>query len=159
MEHLGKPTRWRTSECSIDPNSLLMELLVSNGWTQLWLLIATGVLCLGMSFWLGAQHFRLRKHPPLIGVPALVTSAPTVEHSPSLRITDVVQHGRIVEIKGAADSGTVVMINGQPVASIFPENTFRHFLGPLPRGTSIVSITCQDERGGVNTQQLALTVE
>lgn len=139
-----------------------MELLVNNGWTQLSLLIATGVLCLGMSFWFGAQHFRLRKHPPLIGVPgvpAFVTSAPNGEHSPSLRITDVVQHGRIVEIKGATDTGTVVMINGQPVASIFPENTFRHFLGPLPRGTSIVSITCQDERGGVNTQQLALTVE
>jgi hypothetical protein len=64
-----------------------------------------------------------------------------------------------VEIKGATDTGTVVMINGQPVASIFPENTFRHFLGPLPKGPSIVSITCQDELGGVNTQQLAVTVE
>jgi hypothetical protein len=53
----------------------------------------------------------------------------------------------------------VVMINGQPVASIFPENTFRHFLGPLPTGTTIVTITCQNQQGGVNTQQLALTLE
>ena len=136
-----------------------MELLISNGWTQLWLLMATGVLCVVMSLWLGAQHFRLRKHAPMIGVPTYVNSAPSVDHSPTLRITEVVQHGRIVEIKGAADAGAVVMINGQPVASIFPGNTFRHFLGPLPRGTNIVSITCQDEQGGVNTQQLAVTLQ
>jgi hypothetical protein len=83
----------------------------------------------------------------------------TQPRSPTLHITDIVQHGRIVEIKGVTDAGTVVMINGQPVASIFPENTFRHFLGPLPRGTSIVSVTCQDEEGGVTTQQLAVTLE
>ena len=136
-----------------------MESLISNGWTQLWLLIATGVLCAVMSLWLGAQRLRLHQHTPMIRVPANATSAPEVQHSPTLHITDVVQHGRIVEIKGATGAGTVVMINGQPVASIFPENTFRHFLGPLPRGTSIVSITCQDEQGGVNTQQLAVTLQ
>lgn len=136
-----------------------MELLISNGWAQLWLLIATGVLCLAMSLWLGTQRFRLHQHRPMIGIPTYVSIAPNVQHSPTLRITDVVQHGRIVEIKGATDAGAVVMINGQPVASIFPENTFRHFLGPLPRGTSIVSITCQDEQGGVNTQQVAVTLQ
>ena len=136
-----------------------MELLVTKGWTQLSVLTATGILCLAMSLWLGTQRIRSHKHEPMSGVPTYLTSAPNIEHAPTLRITDVVQHGRIVEIKGATDAGTVVMINGQAVASIFPENTFRHFLGPLPRGTSIVTITCQDEQGGVNTQQLAVTLE
>lgn len=136
-----------------------MELLVTNGWTQLSVLIATGVLCLAMSLWLSTQRFRPHKHGRMSAVPTYLTSIPNIEHAPTLRVTDVVQHGRIVEIKGATDAGTVVMINGQPVASIFPENTFRHFLGPLPRGTSIVTITCQDEQGGVNTQQLAVTLE
>ena len=136
-----------------------MELLISNGWTQLRLLIATGVLCVVMSLWLGAQRFRLHQHTLMIGVPTYATSAPELQHSPTLRITDVVQHSRIVEIKGSTDAGAVVMINGQPVTSIFPENTFRHFLGPLPGGTTIISITSQDERGGVNMQQLALTLE
>ena len=136
-----------------------MELLVNNGWAQFWLLIATGILCVVMSFWIGAQRFRLHQQTPMMRVSTHVTNAPDVQHSPTLRITDVVQHGRIVEIKGEVDAGAVVMINGQPVASIFPENRFKHFLGPLPRGTTVVSITCQDEQGGVNTQQLAVTLE
>src|SRR5947209_5730669 len=120
-----------------------MELLVSNGWTQLWVLIATGVLCVVMSFWLGAHHFRLHKRVLIAAARPIMTGVPNMEsHPPALQIAEIVQHGRIVEIKGATDAGTVVMINGQPVASIFPENTFRHFLGPLPRGTNIVSITC-----------------
>jgi hypothetical protein len=51
------------------------------------------------------------------------------------------------------------MINGQQAATIFNENGFRHFLGPLPTGTTIVSITCQDDEGGVNTQQVVVTLE
>src|SRR5438270_11710604 len=137
-----------------------MELLVSNGWTQLWLLIGTGVLCIAMSLWLGAQQFRSQRRLPLIMARPNVSTVHDIQpRIPTLHITSVVQHGHIVEIKGATDAGTVVMINGQPVASVFPENTFRHFLGPLPRGTNIVSITCQDEQGGVNTQQLAVTLE
>lgn len=136
-----------------------MELLVSNGWTQLWVLIATSILCIAMSFWLGAHHFRLHKRVSIVAPTIITDIGNTRPRLPTLHITDIVQHGRIVEIKGASDAGTVVMINGQPVASIFPENTFRHFLGPLPRGTSVVSITCQDEQGGVNTQQLAVTLE
>lgn len=137
-----------------------MELLVTNGWTQLWLLIATGALCIAMSLWLGAQHFRsptrLTQTMARANISNINDQVPPV---PTLHITSVVQHGRIVEIKGATDAGAVVMINGQPVASIFPENTFRHFLGPLPAGTTIVTVTCQDQQGGVNTQQLALTLE
>jgi hypothetical protein len=136
-----------------------MELLVSNGWTQLWVLIATSVLCVAMSLWLGAHHFRLHKQVPIVARTTTADIGNTQPRSPTLHITDIVQHGRIVEIKGVTDAGTVVMINGQPAASIFPENTFRHFLGPLPRGTSIVSVTCQDEQGGVTTQQLAVTLE
>lgn len=133
-------------------------LFVSNPWTQLLMLIGTGVLCLGVSLWFGAQHSGLHKRLPFVAARSLPISHDIEPHAPILHITSVVQHGRIVEIKGATEAGTVVMINGQPVATIFAGNTFRHFLGPLPTGTAIVSITCQDEQGGVNTQQLALTL-
>lgn len=136
-----------------------MELLVSNGWTQLWLLIATGALCIAMSLWLGAHQFRSQTKLTQAMARPRISNVYEVPPLPTLHITSVVQHGRIVEIKGATDAGAVVMINGQPVASIFPENTFKHFLGPLPAGTNIVTVTCQDEKGGVNTQQLALTLE
>jgi hypothetical protein len=137
-----------------------MELLLSNGWAQLLLLIVTGTLCVCMSLWLGTQHFRIHQRLPGVPARATLTTVPVIDaHTPTLRITNIVQHGRIVEIKGVTDAGTVVMINGEPVATIFPENSFRHFIGPLPKGTTIVSITCQDERGGVNTQRLAVTLE
>lgn len=87
---------------------------------------------------------------------SLETPAPS---PPSLHITSIIQHGRIVEIQGDTDPGAIVMINGQPAATLFAGNQFRHFVGPLPAGTSIVSITSQDDQGGVNTQQMAVTVE
>jgi hypothetical protein len=78
---------------------------------------------------------------------------------PTLRVTSIVQHGHIVEIQGTTAPGAIVMINGQPAATIFDGNQFRHFVGPLPEGTSIVSITSQNDQGGVNTQQMAVTVQ
>jgi hypothetical protein len=82
-----------------------------------------------------------------------------VVRTPALRVTGIVQHGRIVEIKGSTDAGAVVMINGEAVPTIFDGNEFRHFLGPLASGTSIITITCQNAEGGVNTQRLAITIE
>jgi hypothetical protein len=78
---------------------------------------------------------------------------------PDLHINSVVVHGHIVEIEGSTDPGAVVMINGQTASTIFGGNNFRHFLGPLPSGTVIIGVTSQDERGGVNTQQIAATIE
>jgi hypothetical protein len=138
-------------------------VFVSNPWTQLLLLVGTGVLCLGMSlWWLGAQHFGLYKRLNSTTVArdkSNVGSVAQLPHPPVLHITSVVQHGRIIELKGATEPGAVVMINGQPAATIFPGNAFKYFLGPVPVGTAIISITCQNEEGGVNTQQLAVTLE
>jgi hypothetical protein len=47
----------------------------------------------------------------------------------------------------------------RPAPTIFGENEFRHFLGPLPFGTTVITVTSQDERGGVNTQQIAATIQ
>jgi hypothetical protein len=79
--------------------------------------------------------------------------------SPALHITSVTQHGRIFEINGSTDPGAVVMINGQSSPTLFDGNSFRHFIGPLPTGTSIVTITAQDSEGGVNTQQMAFATK
>jgi hypothetical protein len=90
------------------------------------------------------------------GTPASTTSEPA---EPTLHVTSIAQHGRIVEIHGTTDPGAIVMINGQPAATIFAGSEFRHFVGPLPAGTSIVTVTSQNYQGGVNTQQMAVTVE
>jgi hypothetical protein len=82
-----------------------------------------------------------------------------VPRAPELQIGSVVRHGHIVEIKGSTEPGAVVMINGQPAATFFDGSSFRHFVGPLPDGTTIVTITIQNGQGGVTTRQLAVTVD
>jgi hypothetical protein len=86
----------------------------------------------------------------------LLQSLPPI---PALHIDSVIQHGRIIEISGSTDPGAVVMINGQTASTIFGANGFRQFLGPLPSGTTIITVTAQDEQGGVNTQQIAATIQ
>jgi hypothetical protein len=137
-----------------------MYILPLNQWTELLLPIATGALCLVMSISFGAYHFRLPKQIPIVAAQSNVLNLAIVQPpSPVLNVTSLVQHGRILEITGNTEFGTVVMINGQSAATIFSGNTFKHFLGPLPPGTTVVSITCQNERGGVNTQQVAVTLK
>ena len=127
-----------------------------------WLLIGIAVFSLAAGLYvlkrplLGQQVHSRPNETSHSGPPALTTSEPA---APTLHVTSIVQHGRIVEIHGTTDPGAIVMINGQPAATIFTGNEFRHFVGPLPAGTSIVTVTSQDYQGGVNTQQMAVTVE
>ncbi len=127
---------------------------VSDPLTQVLLLVGAGILCVGMATWFRAPRVRPHGSSPVGAAsnPARVLLPVAVPSAPHLNIDTVVQHGRIVEIKGAAEPGTVVMINGQPATAIFDGNQFRHFLGPLPKGTTVISITCQNEHGGVTTR-------
>ena len=90
---------------------------------------------------------------------AVSTLAPAAPRIPALRITALVQHGHIVEVSGSTDPGAVVMINGQRASTLFDGNAFRHFLGPLPSGNNVVTVTSQNEHGGVNTERIAVTIE
>lgn len=87
----------------------------------------------------------------------IATSDPV--HVPNLEVSSVIHHGHILEIKGSTDTGAIVMINGEPAATIFEEHSFRHFLEPVSSGTTIITITIQNEQGGVTTRQLAVTVD
>jgi hypothetical protein len=78
---------------------------------------------------------------------------------PDLQDISVVHHGRIIEVKGATDSGAIIMINGEPAATFFDGNRFKHFLGPMSPGIGIITITAQDGQGGVTTRQLAVQIE
>ena len=77
---------------------------------------------------------------------------------PSLHVDLVVQHGDIVEIEGATEADATVMINGEPAATLFEGTAFRHFVGPLRPGVTVLTITAQSFGGGVNTQQIAVEV-
>ncbi len=83
-------------------------------------------------------------------------AAKTEPEVPLLEIKSVVPHGDIYEIKGSAEPGSTVIMNGQSVPILFENSSFRYFVGPLPDGITILTITVQNEDGGVNTKQLAL---
>ena len=141
---------------------MLPSLTIPKGIRTWWLLIGAAVFLLIMGFCLlkrpllGQPPYSLPYENSRAGTTALGNSEPL---PPILHVNSIVQHGRIVEIEGTTDPGAVVMINGQPAVTIFDRNEFRHFVGPLPAGTSIVTITSQNNRGGVDTQQIAVTVE
>jgi hypothetical protein len=126
-----------------------------------WLLVGVAVLLLAISSYLLARPLMVRslwsknRHQVRPGH----SSGSPEAHAPVLHITAVTQHGHIVEIEGTTEPGTIVMINGQAAATIFAGNAFRHFVGPLPAGTTMIAVTCQNENGGVNTQQLAVTID
>jgi hypothetical protein len=141
---------------------MLSSLTVIKAIRQRWLLIGIAVLSLALGLYflkrplLGQQ---VHSGPGETNRAGTAAVRPSEAPAPTLHVTSIVQHGHIVEIHGTTDLGAIVMINGQPAATLFAENEFRHFVGPLPAGTSIVTITSQNYQGGVNTQQMAVTVE
>lgn len=83
----------------------------------------------------------------------------SVIQAPTLQIASVTHHGRIIEVEGSTEAGAVVMINGEPAATLFGNNTFKHFIGPVLPGSSIITVTAQNDQGGVTTRQLMVLVE
>lgn len=120
------------------------------------LLIVVAVGCLYRSY---ANHVQRSQRNTPKTASKLGSSGVSAQPAPALHINSVVQHGHIVEIEGSTEPGAVVMINGETAPTIFGGNAFRHFVGPLPSGTTIITVTSQDEKGGVNTQQIAATID
>jgi len=89
---------------------------------------------------------------PMAHMEAIV---PTV---PRLDIKSVVQYGDIYEIVGATEPGSTVMINGHYAPTFFEDSRFEYFVGPLPNGVTVLTVTAQNESGGFNTKKVALTI-
>jgi len=77
---------------------------------------------------------------------------------PELNITNVVQHGHIVEIQAKVEPGATVMINGERAAVIWEDGEIKHFVGPLPDGVNDIAITVQNEEGGINSKRLSVVL-
>ncbi|HXH85918.1 MAG TPA: hypothetical protein VNI35_03785, partial [Nitrospira sp.] len=77
-----------------------------------------------------------------------------------LEITRIVQHGKVMEVVGRTEPGSMVIINNEQVFSIAPDGTFRHFTSPLPRsGSNQITITAQNRKGDTNTIRKNIVVE
>jgi len=78
--------------------------------------------------------------------------------TPVLNVESITAYGHIVEIVAETEPGTTIMVNGQRAAVIFAGSRIRHFVGPLPDGINVVTITAQNDAGGVNTKRVAVVL-
>jgi hypothetical protein len=117
---------------------------------------ASAVLVASFVFVIVESRQHGSRHPSAPNKPAAaaITEVAVVH----LEIRSVVQHGDIYEIVGSAEPGSLVMINGQYAPLVFENSTFKYFVGPLPKGMTVLTVTGQNEDGGVDTKQVALTV-
>lgn len=76
-----------------------------------------------------------------------------------LDLEPFVQHGHVIEVAGKTESGARVMVNGREVPMIASDGNFHYFTPPLPVGESVITITAQNARGGVNTQQKKVVIQ
>jgi len=75
-----------------------------------------------------------------------------------LEVTGTQIHGRVAEIIGRTEPGAALIVNGQPVANIAPDGTFRHFTEGLQPGSHTIVITGQNRRGGTAILRVPIVV-
>ena len=77
----------------------------------------------------------------------------------NLQLDPLVQHGHVIELIGRTEVGARVMVNGREVPLIAQDGTFHYFTPPLPEGESVITVTAQNSKGGVNTVQRKVVIQ
>jgi hypothetical protein len=76
-----------------------------------------------------------------------------------LELEPFVQHGHVIEVRGRTEANARVMVNGDEVALIGGDGKFHYFTPPLPTGENVITVTAQNARGAVNTQQKKVVIQ
>ncbi len=76
-----------------------------------------------------------------------------------LDLDPFMQHGHVIELTGRTEVGARVMVNGREVPVVGGDGSFHYFMPPLPPGESLVTITAQNAKGGVNTVQKKIVIQ
>ena len=77
----------------------------------------------------------------------------------SLELDPFIQHGHVIEVTGKTEIAGRVMVNGREVPMVGGDGSFHYFTPPLPVGESVITITAQNSKGGVNTQQKKVVIQ
>jgi len=77
----------------------------------------------------------------------------------ALDLDPFTQHGHVIELTGKTEVGARVMVNGQEVPVIGVDGIFHYFTPPLPPGESVITITAQNKKGGVKTEQKKVVIQ
>ena len=77
-----------------------------------------------------------------------------------LLVERTIQHGRVIEVIGRTEPGATVLINNEPVFSVAPNGSFKHFTSPLPNaGPNRITVTAQNSEGKVATVRRSITIQ
>ena len=77
-----------------------------------------------------------------------------------LELDPFIQHGHVIELTGKTEIGARVMVNGREVPLVGTDDgVFHYFTPPLPPGESAITVTAQNAKGGVNTQQKKILIQ
>jgi hypothetical protein len=77
----------------------------------------------------------------------------------NLNLDPFIQHGHVLELTGKTEVGARVMVNGREVPVISTDGSFHYFTPPMPPGESMITITAQNAKGGVNTLQKKIVIQ
>jgi hypothetical protein len=76
-----------------------------------------------------------------------------------LVVERTIQHGKVIEVIGRTEPGATVIINNEPVFSVAPNGSFKHFTSPLPNtGTNRITVTAQNSEGKVATVRKTIII-
>ena len=67
-------------------------------------------------------------------------------------------HGNVVEISGRTEPGAALIINGESVADIHADGSFKYFTPSLGRGSHTIAVTGQNRRGGIAIKRVEVVV-
>lgn len=67
-------------------------------------------------------------------------------------------HGNVVEISGRTEAGAALIVNGESVADIRPDGSFKYFTQPLARGSQTIVVTGQNRRGGTAIKRVEIVI-
>ena len=77
----------------------------------------------------------------------------------ALELAPFIQHGHVLEIKGKTEPTARVMVNGQEVPVVGGDGGFQFFTSPLPAGENVITVTAQNSKGGVRTEQKKIVIQ
>ena len=86
----------------------------------------------------------------------LVAQGKTQEMLLDIESTQI--HGRVAELIGKTEPGAALIINGQAVANISPDGSFRHFTEPLEPGQHTIVVIGSNRRGGTAKREVSIVV-
>ncbi len=77
-----------------------------------------------------------------------------------LELDNFIQHGKVYQIVGRTEPGARIMVNDEPVFTVQPDGSFKHFTQPFPSpGANQITVTAQNAKGQIATRRKTVYIQ